>query len=58
MKMSYVDIGERCFIGSRAVVLYDTRMHDGAGLHSLSLLMKGESLPADTRWEGAPAQPR
>ena len=58
MKMSYIDIGERCSVGSRAVVLYDTRMDDGAALHSLSLLMKGESLPSNTRWEGSPAQPK
>ncbi len=56
MKMSTVKIGERCSIGGQAVVLYDTEMGDGSSLGSLSLLMKGESLPPNTRWEGSPAR--
>ena len=57
MKMSHVHIGDRCTIGSQALVLYDTQMEAGAELNDLSLLMKGETLPAGTRWEGIPAQP-
>jgi hypothetical protein len=30
-------------------------MHEGSHLLPLSLLMKGESLPAWTSWEGVPA---
>jgi len=56
MKMSYVDIGNDCTMGNRAIALYDTKMHTGCNLRSLSLLMKGESLPANTHWEGSPAQ--
>ena len=56
MKMSHVDIGAGCTVGSCAVVLYDTRMQDGSALNHLTLLMKGETLPAGTRWEGAPAR--
>lgn len=37
--------------------LYDTVMGDGACLDALSLLMKGESLPAGTAWAGVPAAP-
>jgi hypothetical protein len=37
-----------------AVVLYDTRMEDGAVLGPLSLLMKGEIMPARSRWHGIP----
>ncbi len=56
MKMSTVEIGKRCSVGSCAVVLYGSKMGDGAVLEELSLVMKGESLPADTRWQGTPSQ--
>ncbi len=56
MKMSTVQIGPRCDVGSQAVVLYDTEMREGSSLDSLSLLMKGEVLPAGTRWQGSPAR--
>ena len=57
MKMSTIEIGARCTVGCLSVVLYDTKMEDDSALGDLSLLMKGESLPAGTRWEGIPARP-
>lgn len=57
MKMSRVDLGARANVGSVSLVLYDTQMEDGARLNDLSLLMKGETLPAGTLWEGVPARP-
>jgi non-ribosomal peptide synthetase-like protein len=56
MKMSTVTVGPRCSVGSRAVVLYDAEVGEGAELDSLSLVMKGESLPAGSRWRGIPAR--
>jgi non-ribosomal peptide synthetase-like protein len=56
MKMSYLRIGKRCVVGNEAVVLYDTVMEEGSKLGSLSLLMKGETLPSWTSWEGNPAK--
>lgn len=56
MKMSTVSIGPRCSVGAGSLVLYDTRMEEGAALGDLSLLMKGETLPAGTKWEGVPAR--
>jgi non-ribosomal peptide synthetase-like protein len=56
MKMSHVHVGEHCSIGTRAVVLYDSVMEERSSLEALSLLMKGESLPAGTRWWGVPAR--
>jgi non-ribosomal peptide synthetase-like protein len=56
MKMSMVRIGAGCNVGPRAVVLYDSQLEDGAELDALSLAMKGERLPAATRWRGIPAQ--
>jgi non-ribosomal peptide synthetase-like protein len=55
MKMSQVTIGNDCSIGPRAVVLYDTVLENGVRLAPLSLVMKGEILPADTHWRGSPA---
>ncbi|MED3324551.1 hypothetical protein P4377_24255 [Bacillus thuringiensis] len=53
MKMSNLIISDNC-----SIILYDTVMQPGASLGNLSLMMKGESLPADTQWEGSPAQYR
>ncbi len=56
MKMSHVDIGAQCSVGASSLVLYDTRMEGRSQLGPLSLLMKGETLPAGTTWAGIPAQ--
>jgi carbonic anhydrase/acetyltransferase-like protein (isoleucine patch superfamily) len=40
-----------------STVLYDCRMAEESILDDLSLMMKGESLPAKTHWQGIPAQP-
>ena len=55
LKMSHSYQGNKCSIGNSAVVLYDSLMHEGSHLLPLSLLMKGESLPAWTSWQGVPA---
>jgi non-ribosomal peptide synthetase-like protein len=57
MKMSTIQIGPRANVGAGSLVLYDTVMEEGAALGDLSLMMKGETLPAWSRWEGIPAQP-
>ena len=56
MKMSYVNIGKNCSIGGMSVVLYDTRMEDNSKLDNLSILMKGETLPANATFIGVPAK--
>jgi non-ribosomal peptide synthetase-like protein len=56
MKMSDIIIGNACTIGSLSVILYDTEMHDHSVLHGLSLIMKGETLPGNTHWQGSPCQ--
>jgi len=55
MKMSYVDIGKECSVGGMSVVLYDSKMEDRSVLEPLSVLMKSETLPANTVFIGAPA---
>ena len=54
MKMSHLRVGDGASVGVSAVVLYDSELEAGARLRSLSLLMKGERLPAHTTWQGIP----
>ncbi|ARV58835.1 hypothetical protein BZZ01_09465 [Nostocales cyanobacterium HT-58-2] len=56
MKISTVTISDRCSVGSSAIVLYDTVMEPDSSLGNLSMLMKGESLPAHSSWVGSPAR--
>jgi non-ribosomal peptide synthetase-like protein len=56
MKVSSIKLGRGCSVGTGSLVLYDSEIGDGAVLGSCSLLLKGESLPAGTRWEGIPAR--
>jgi len=56
MKMAGLRIDDDCAVGPMSVVLHDSHMEQGARLGGLSLLMKGETLPAQTRWEGSPAR--
>ncbi|KTC92501.1 amino acid adenylation domain-containing protein [Fluoribacter dumoffii] len=55
-KVSNVTIGSGCNVGVGSIVLYNTLMEENSSLGSLSLLMKGERLPANTHWAGIPAQ--
>jgi acetyltransferase-like isoleucine patch superfamily enzyme len=56
MKMSHVDIGNGSSIGGMSVVLYDSRMEEKSVLQPLSVLMKSETLPANTVFVGVPAK--
>ena len=56
MKIGTVEIGARVTVGVRSTILYDTNVGDGVRLGPLTLVAKGERLPAGTRWEGTPAQ--
>lgn len=55
-KTSTIEIHNDCSVGIGSVVLYDTVMEKNSTLSNLSLLMKGERLPANTCWQGIPAQ--
>jgi non-ribosomal peptide synthetase-like protein len=57
MKADTITIGNGCSVGNMAVVLYSTEMQAGSSLGPLSVLMKGEGLPAFSRWYGIPTQP-
>lgn len=56
MKMSTVTVGPDCSVGPRAVILYDSELGAGASLDALSLVMKGEALPAGSHWRGIPGR--
>ncbi|HEY3237255.1 MAG TPA: Pls/PosA family non-ribosomal peptide synthetase, partial [Polyangiaceae bacterium] len=56
LKASWLRVGDDCVVGTASVVLYDSQMEPGAQLDALSLLMKGETLPAGTAWVGSPAR--
>ncbi|HEY8564890.1 MAG TPA: Pls/PosA family non-ribosomal peptide synthetase [Beijerinckiaceae bacterium] len=57
MKVGRVVLGRGVCVGANATVLYDTHVGDYARLRPLTIVMKGESIPAHTEWEGAPAVP-
>ncbi|MDB5774976.1 MAG: amino acid adenylation domain protein [Herbaspirillum sp.] len=57
MKIDRVDIGKRVYLGPRSAVLYGAMVGDDAKLGSLTLVMKGEHIPAASAWHGCPAAP-
>ncbi len=58
MKVGRIRIGDGVTIGAGSTVLYDTHVGDHARLGPLTLVMKGESIPPDSEWVGAPAEPK
>jgi non-ribosomal peptide synthetase-like protein len=57
MKIDHVDIGSKVYMGPRSAVLYSARVGDNARLDALTLVMKGEHIPAGSSWAGCPAAP-
>jgi non-ribosomal peptide synthetase-like protein len=58
MKVGKVFVGNGVTVGAGSTVLYDTIVSDYARLGPLTLVMKGEQIPAHTEWAGAPAEPK
>ena len=57
MKIDHVTIGQRVYMGPRSAVLYSAVVADNAQLGALTLVMKGEFIPAASSWKGCPAAP-
>ena len=57
MKVGPVEVGEGVSVGAFSTVLYDAKVGDYARLSPLTIVMKGESIPPHSAWEGAPAVP-
>jgi non-ribosomal peptide synthetase-like protein len=57
MKIDHVRIGARVYLGPRSCVLYGAEVGDNARLGPLTLVMKGENIPAGSSWSGCPAAP-
>jgi non-ribosomal peptide synthetase-like protein len=58
MKIDHVDIGSKVYLGPRSAVLYSAKVGDNARIGPLTLVMKGEHIPAATSWHGLPAAPQ
>jgi non-ribosomal peptide synthetase-like protein len=58
MKIDHVDIGSKVYLGPRSAVLYSAKVGDNARIGPLTLVMKGEHIPAATGWNGLPAAPQ
>ena len=54
MKIGKIKIGKQVSIGNSSIILYDTEIGDGVQIASLSLVMKGETIPQNTTWGGSP----
>ncbi|WP_254432476.1 Pls/PosA family non-ribosomal peptide synthetase [Magnetospirillum sp. SS-4] len=56
MKVGRISLSRGVSIGSGSTVLYDTHVGEFARIGNLTIVMKGETIPAHGEWEGAPAQ--
>ncbi len=57
MKVGRVRLEAGVYVGGNATVLYDSNIGRYARLMPLTVVMKGESIPPHSEWEGAPAVP-
>ena len=57
MKVGRIRVNEGVTVGAGSTVLYDTRIGDNTVIGPVTLVMKGEELPANSSWIGSPAQP-
>lgn len=56
IKVGPIKIGDRCTVGNYSVILCESELKNDAHVEHLSLVMKGETIPAGTTWAGSPAQ--
>lgn len=56
MKMGYVTIDSGASVSTRSIILYGATVGEDVHVSPLTLVMKGEALPANTGWAGIPAR--
>ena len=56
LKLGAIQIGKRCFVGTRCTLREDTVMADDSALEDLSLLSRGACIESGETWQGAPAE--
>lgn len=56
MKIGQVTIGNGVCVRSRSTILYNTKVNDNVILEPMTLVMKGEEIPANSTWSGSPAK--
>jgi non-ribosomal peptide synthetase-like protein len=54
MSIGPTDVGASATVGPSSVVLPDTRLGDGSCVGGRSVVLRGEEIPAHSRWHGAP----
>ena len=57
LKIAPITIGQRCFIGARAMMRPNSTMEDDASLGELSMLPEGAAIARGQSWAGSPARP-
>ncbi len=57
MKIGKIEVGKGVTLGCGSTILYDSHVADFARLGPLTVVMKGEKIPAHTAWIGSPAEP-
>ena len=55
MKIGQVTLGNQVCVRSRSTILYNAKVGDNVVLEPMTLIMKGEEIPANSTWSGSPA---
>jgi non-ribosomal peptide synthetase-like protein len=56
MSIGPIHIGAKATVGPSSAVLPDASLGEGCSVAGRSVVLRGESLPAHTRWHGAPVE--
>jgi non-ribosomal peptide synthetase-like protein len=54
LRIGPTTLGEGATLGPHSAILPDTTLGPWSSMHGLSVLLRSEQLPAETRWHGAP----
>jgi non-ribosomal peptide synthetase-like protein len=57
MRLDAVTVGEGATLGTNCVALPAAKLGAGATIGPASLVMRGDEVPASTRWQGNPIAP-